>query len=260
MGGLPSHPELLDWLAVWFRDDANGSLKALHRLIVTSATYQQASELPAVAPPAAPSPATAITPAAAPAPDPQALDPDNRLLWRMNRSRLDADSYRDAVLAVSGRLDLSRMGGPGTAHYNASPGPQATPVLDYAGFDWESPGAARRSIYRVVYRGIADPFMEMLDFPDMGLLSPTRGFSASALQSLTLFNNPFVLGQCVHLANRCRTAGPALPDQIRLMVRLALLRDPEAEELTGFTALAGSAGLPAVARVLFNTNEFLFVD
>ena len=259
MGGVPSHPELLDWLAVWFRDEAKGSLKALHRLIVTSATYRQSSTFPTPSIRGKVPVAVTSIRQPTPPPDPQSVDPDNRLLWRMNRSRLDADSYRDAVMAVSGRLDLA-MGGPAIAHYHASPGPQATPVLDYARFNWESPGATRRSIYRVVYRGIADPFMEMLDFPDMGLLSPTRGFSASALQSLTLFNNAFLLGQSSHFATRASQLSSALPDQIRRMVRLALLREPSPEELADFTLLAQSAGLPAVGRVLFNTNEFLFVD
>ncbi len=259
MGGIPSHPELLDWLAVWFRDEAKGSLKALHRLIVTSATWQQSSALPPPSPPSgAALPVTTLTPRHG-GPDPQSIDPDNRLLWRMNRTRLDADSYRDAVMAASGRIDLA-MGGAGIAHYNASPGPQSTPVLDYAGFDWEAPAALRRSIYRVVYRGIADPFMEVLDFPDMGLLSPTRGFSASALQSLTLFNNPFLLGQSAHLAARVTTPAPPPAAPIPQMFRLVLLRDPTAGELEEFTALAQSAGLPAVARVLFNTNEFLFIN
>lgn len=252
MGGVPSHLELLDWLAAWFRDEAKGSVKALHRLIITSATYRQSS---AIHPPA-PKNSTVI---ALTQRDPNTIDPENRLLWRMNRSRLDADCYRDAVMAVSGRLDL-KMGGPGIPHYNASPGPQATPVLDYAGFDWESPGVTRRSIYRVVYRGIADPFMETLDFPDMGLLSPTRGFSASALQSLTLFNNGFLLSQCNHLAARASKAGPTIAEQLQRLFQLALLRSPTPGELTDFTALAQVNGLPAVARVLFNTNEFLFIN
>jgi Protein of unknown function (DUF1553)/Protein of unknown function (DUF1549) len=239
MGGVPSHPELIDWLAVWFRDEARGSLKALHRLIVTSAAYRRSSQ-----------PAPALMAAGS------AVDPDNRLLWRMNRQRLDADSYRDAVMAVSGRLDLT-AGGPPVANYLSSPGPQSTPVLDYGAFDWDSPGAARRSIYRVVYRGIADPFMEMLDFPDLGSLAPVRGFSASALQSLTLFNNRFVLTHSKHLAARFAALAP--PESVRQMVRHALLREPTAEELTDFTGLAEACGLPAVARLLFNTNEFIFI-
>lgn len=238
MGGVPSHPELLDWLAVWFRDEAHGSLKALHRLILTSAAWQQSSALRA---------------------DAAAQDPDNRLLWRMSPQRMDADTCRDSIMAMSGRLDLT-MGGPGVPHFNASPGPQATPVLDYAGYDWDTPGATRRSIYRVVYRGIADPFMEALDFPDMGMLSPVRGFSASPLQSLALFNNPFVLNQSGHLAARLAVESPEPSEQVRLLFARVLLREPSADEMADFTALAGQDGIASAARTLFNTSEFLFID
>ncbi len=230
MGGVPTHPELLDWLACWFRDEAKGSLKALHRLIVTSETYRQSSTT---------------------RDDAAALDADNRLLWRMNRPRLDADEIRDAVLAASGRLDLT-MGGPGVQHFKSSPGPQSTPALDYTAFDWASPAGARRSIYRVVWRGIADPFMEAVDFPDMGLLQPTRGFSASALQALTLFNNDFVLHHSTVTAQRAETV-PAL-------FRMVLQRDPTPQETADFGALVEKRGLAAAARVLLNSNEFLFLD
>ena len=85
-------------------------------------------------------------------------------------------------------------------------GPQATPKVDYTPFDWDAPGAGRRSIYRVVWRGIADPFMEALDFPDASLLQPTRTFSASALQALALFNNDFVLRHSEHFVRVCQPA------------------------------------------------------
>ena len=153
MGGMPSHPELIDWLAVWFRDQAHGSLKQLHRLMVTSRTYQRSSQTRS---------------------DATLVDADNRLLWRQNPLRLDADAYRDSILAVSGRIDLA-MGGPAIQHFQQSPGPQMTPKLDYAAYDWSSPGASRRSIYRCVWRGIPDPLMAALDFPDLGLLSPRAG-------------------------------------------------------------------------------------
>ena len=125
----------------------------MDRLIVLSRAYQQASE---------PNAASA------------AIDPDNRLLWRANRLRLDADQYRDAALQTAGRIDFT-MGGPGVNHFKQGPGPQMTPALDYAAFDWESPAANRRSVYRTVWRSIPDPFMDSLDFPDLTLLSPTRG-------------------------------------------------------------------------------------
>ncbi len=259
MGTLPSHPELLDWLACELRD-SGGSLKHLHRLIVTSATYRQAacesvrvrgSESGGAK---SPSPSHSHTLALS-----HTTDPDNKWLWRMNRSRLDAESFRDAVLAVSGRLDLM-LGGPGTQHFKLSKGPQATPKVDYTPFDWDSSGAGRRSIYRVVWRGIADPFMEALDFPDAALLQPTRPFSASALQALTLFNNDFVLRHSEHFAARVEKLGADTPSRVRAAVRLAFQRAATPEEVTAMSAYAEHHGLAALGRVLFNSNEFLFIN
>ncbi len=238
MGGVPSHPELLNWLAVWFRDDANGSLKQLHRLIVTSHTYRQSSQH---------------------RDDAAGIDGDNRLLWRQNRHRLDADSYRDFTLAVAGSLDLT-MGGRGVQHFKQSKGPQSTPALDYTAFDWNTPGASRRSIYRYVWRGIADPFMETLDFPDLGLLSPTRSFSASSLQALTLYNNDFVLFHAERMATQIQKENNSLESQIRQAVRLVWLREPTSDEISDFRHVASTNGLSAFCRLLLNSNEFLFVD
>jgi hypothetical protein len=238
MGGIPSHPELLDWLAVWFRDDARGSLKELHRLLVTSAAYRQGS---------------ATDPAAS------AVDPDNRLLWRMNRPRMDADTYRDSVLAVSGRLDFT-MGGPSVALFTSKPGPQTTPVLNYDDFDRNAPGMSRRSIYRLVWRAIADPFLDALDFPDLGLLAPVRSTSVSPLQALALFNNGFVLHSSEQFALRLEKMGGTREGQIRAAFAHCHQRAPSASELARFRALAGEHGLAAVCRVLFNSNEFLFID
>ncbi len=236
MGGLPSHPELLDWLACELRE--TGSLKRLHRLICTSAAYRRSSVV------------TAET---------LARDPDNRWLARMTRQRLDADSYRDALLTTSGKLDL-KMGGPGIAYFSTSPGAQLTPILDYGTFDWDGPGSGRRSIYRVVWRGIPDPLMEALDFPDLGLLSPVRGVSLSPLQSLVLLNNRFVLHQAEALGRRAESVTTERPEQVRQMVRWAWLRDPTSLETAELSGLAERHGLAAVARLLFNSHEFLFVD
>ncbi len=237
MGGLPSHPELLDWLAAELRDQG-GSLKHLHRLICRSSVYRQASIHREEA---------------------AAIDPENRLLWRMNRQRLDADAFRDTVLAVSGRLDLT-MGGVGIALFQSRPGPQLTPTLDYSAFDWDSPGAGRRSIYRVVWRSIPDPLMEALDFPDASLLAPIRGFSVSPLQTLALLNNNFVLNQSGHLASRVKASQATTADQIREAFRLTLLRDPTPEESSRFVAIADKHSLAAACRLLLNCNEFLFVE
>ena len=239
MGGELSHVELLNWLAVWFRDDAHGSLKELHRLIVTSATYRQSSLNTQHS--------TLNFP-----------DADNRLLWRQNRHRLDADAVRDFTLAASGAVDLT-MGGPSIRHFKSSKGPQATPALDYTAYNWSSAGAGRRSIYRNVWRGIADPFMESLDFPDLGLLAPVRSFSVSSLQALTLFNNDFILHHSAALATRAQTETTTPEAQIANAVRLVWLRELTADEVRDFTEFARLNGLPDLCRVLLNSNEFLFI-
>ncbi len=239
MGGEPSHPELLDWLAVWFRDDAKGSLKQLHRTILLSQTYQRQSK-------------TSFSATSE-------SDPQNRLLWRMNPRPLDAESYRDAVLQISGHIDLT-MGGPGIQQFTQSKGAQATPKLDYDAFDWTSPAASRRSIYRVVWRGIADPFMESLDFPDLGLLAPKRGYSVSALQALAVFNNDFVLHHSQVLAEKLKTKHAAVDQQIAEACRLIYLRGPTDDEQLALLDYTNKHGLAAMCRILLNSNEFVFVD
>ena len=229
MGGTPSHSDLLDWLACELRDHG-GSLKHLHRLIVTSAAYRQKSDHRE---------------------DAAKLDGDNRLLWRMNRLRLDADSYRDFVLAAADRLDPT-MGGPSVRQFVTGPPVQLTPTLDYAAYDWATLTKHRRNIYRFVWRGVPDPFMETLDFPDLGMLAPSRGFSASALQSLALYNNRFVLHFSGELGKQIEPPGEA--------VRRILLRDPTGEERAAFAIFAEKNGYAALCRVLFNSNEFLFVN
>lgn len=229
MGGAPSHPELLDWLACELRDNG-GSLKHLHRLIVTSAAYRQSSEQRE---------------------DAAKLDADNRLLWRMNRLRLDAETYRDFVLAAADRLDLA-LGGPSVRQFVTGPPVQLTPTLDYTAYDWSKLPKHRRSIYRFVWRGVPDPFMDALDFPDLGMLAPARGFSASSLQSLALYNNAFVLHFSSELGKQITSPAEA--------VRRILLREPTGDEARQFSAYAEKNGLAALCRVLINSNEFLFVN
>ncbi|MCA9135387.1 MAG: DUF1549 domain-containing protein, partial [Planctomycetales bacterium] len=238
MGSPPSHRELLDWLAVWFRDDAKGSLKELHRAILSSETYRRSTTVDEKS---------------------YSTDPGNQFLSRRSSRKLDAESFRDAILQISGRLDLT-MGGPGVQQFSQVKGPQATPTLDYDAFDWNAPGAGRRSVYRVVWRGIADPFMESLDFPDLGLLSPKRGSSVSALQSLALFNNDFVLHHSQTLADQLDSDLTDSEDQIKRACQLVYLRDPTERELNLLSQYTLQHGLAATCRILFNSNEFLFVD
>ena len=238
MGGVPSHPELLDWLAVWFRDDAKESLKALHRLIVTSDTYCQVATSSA---------------------EGSKIDSENRLLWRQNRQRLDADAIRDFVLSASGQLNL-KMGGPADQQFRQSKGPQSTPELNYGVFDWDSPAGKRRSIYRYVWRGIADPFMEAVDFPDLGLLSPARGVSSSSLQSLSLFNNNFILAASQAMAKQLESLTPGIEGQVTECVWRFWNRAPSAQEIEELSGFAKQHSLAELCRVLMNSNEFLFVD
>jgi hypothetical protein len=237
MGGEPSHPELLDWLANWFLEHG-GSIKQLHRLIVTSAVYQQSSrDNPAFT----------------------RIDSDNRLLWRMNRYRLDAESVRDAILQITGQLDLA-MGGPSVRQFTLSPGIHVTPVVDYAKFDIDSPDNGRRSVYRFLFRTLPDPFMDSLDCPEASQLAPVRGASVTALQALSMLNNHFVTRQSERFAERLATLKPTLQGQIEAAYELALGRPPSRAETRDLVVYAKEHGLPNLCRLLFNSNEFMFVN
>src|SRR5205807_5107696 len=174
------HPALLDWLAATFLE-TGGSIKKLHRLILTSAVYMQSSQSPG-------------TPAGTPT-LPGDTDSDNRYLWRMNRTRLDAESIRDAILQIAGKLDLT-MGGPSVMQFKfEDPSPSNTPKVDYAQFDVDSRESYRRSVYRHIFRTLPDPFMDCLDCPDASQLTATRNISITALQAMALMNDRFVVRQ-----------------------------------------------------------------
>ncbi|HZN66248.1 MAG TPA: DUF1549 and DUF1553 domain-containing protein [Tepidisphaeraceae bacterium] len=237
MGSRPTHPELLDWLAYRFLDTGE-SIKSLHRLILTSSTYRQSS---------------------APNAQKEKLDADNRYLWRMNRTRLDAESLRDAILCVSGKLDTA-TGGPGVQQFAFKD--DHSPVYDYARFDVDSPGANRRSVYRFIVRSVPDPFMDTLDCPDASLLTPRRNTTLTALQALSLLNNPFVVRHSEHFANRVAAAcgdadGGA---KVAAAFELATGRAPTKDELIVLADYASKHGLANACRLLLNSNEFVFVD
>jgi hypothetical protein len=237
MGSAPSHPELLDWLAVWFRDHG-GSMKDLHRLILNSAVYQQSSQ---------------------DRPEYSTIDSGNTLLWRMNRVRLDAESVRDSILQLSGKLDLT-MGGPPVMQFQLiDTNGLNTPIVDYAVFDVDRPENYRRSIYRYLYRSLPDPFMDALDCPDGSQLTPVRNMSMTALQALALWNDAFVVRQSEHLAKRIAAEG-SFKKQIVQLYRLALNREPTKSELKQLLPYAERHGMANTCRVLLNCNEFIFVD
>ena len=235
MGALPSHPELLDWLAYWFLEHGE-SFKQLHKLIVTSATYCQSS-------------ANDLEVAR--------IDGDNRFLWRMNRARLDAECIRDSMLLISGRLDL-RMGGPSDRQFYFKD--DHSPVYDYTRFDVDSPEACRRSIYRLIVRSVPDPFMDCLDAADPSQLVARRYTTLTALQALATLNNPFVLRQCEHAAQRFSSQGRSSNQQIELACQWILGRRPTSQESERFGAYLNRYGMASLCRVLFNTTEFVFVE
>lgn len=253
MGERPSHPELLDWLAAEFRDGSQ-SLKQLHRLIVTSATYRRS----VLAGPTGSLPTAAVT------------DPENRLLSHMNRTRLDAECIRDAVLQFSGRLDL-RMGGPSDRQFDLQPGIHVTPKVDYNKFDLNSDLGRRRSIYRFLFRTLPDPFMESLDCPSGDQITPIRTNSVTVQQALALWNDAFIAGHCEHIAARVQsdlakdqsnnvTGELQTRKYVEHVIELILGRHGSDHEINELSAYTSRHGLANTCRLLLNSNEFLFVN
>ncbi len=237
MGAAPTHPELLDWLAAEFRD-GGGSLKSLHRLIVTSAAYRQASGVREEC---------------------AAIDADDRFLWRQQRRKLEAEAIRDAVLAAAGTLDLA-MGGPGWQDFTIER-PEHSPHYRY---DLADPGDRktwRRGVYRFVVRSQTQPFMTCLDCADPSMRVEKRNESLSALQALALLNNGFMVVQARQFADRvAREAGDDPAAQVTRAFALAVGRDPDAEETAALVEVAKIHGLANVCRAILNLNEFAFVD
>jgi hypothetical protein len=255
MGAPPTHPELLDWLAVEFRD-RGGSLKDLHRWIVTSRTWRQSSLV-------------TNTPAHQRA---LAVDAENRWYWRMNRRQLEAEAVRDSLLAAAGRLD-ARLGGPSFRDFVIDK-PEHSPHYEYHLHDPNDPRSHRRSVYRFLVRSQTQPFMAALDCADPSLFVDRRGETVSPLQALTLLNSGLSLVMSRHLADRLRrecggesselrdaaTSVALRERQITRGFELALGRPPATEELAILVEYAGRHGLENACRVLLNLNEFLFVD
>jgi hypothetical protein len=272
MGDEPTHPDLLDWLAVEFIE-RGWSLKAMHRLIVTSAAYQQSSQVDLDAPP-----------------HQKALeaDPDNKLLWHFRRRRLDGESIRDAMLSASGQLNLKMFGE--SAHPELPKGLKT----NYAWKPDEKPeDRNRRSIYVFARRNLRLPLLESFDLPDMHNSCARRAETTTAPQALHLLNSEFTNEQSRRFAARlldvyCECDDPAAP--ARMAYELAFGRVPTEDEVAGAMrfieqqrqTLAENGDVPKDLRplpepiaaidtshaaafvdlchALFNSNEFLFVD
>jgi hypothetical protein len=133
-------------------------------------------------------------------------------------------------------------------------------VYDYGSFDPDDARGSRRSIYRFLVRSVPDPFMECLDCADPSIMTPKRNTTLTSIQALALLNNPFVLRQEEHFAARLRQLAEDTPTQIDWAYRLTLGRQPKSEERESLSQYAERHSLAAACRVLFNSNEFCFVD
>lgn len=230
-GTPPSHPELLDWLASEFLR-SGWSIKQLHRLVVLSATYRQSSQ---------------YIPAAA------RHDADVRLLWRYPLRRLEAETIRDTMLFVSGKLNLA-MGGPGFDLFDKRGGLSGfVPVESF-------PDAGlRRMIYAHKVRRERDPVFGAFDCPDAGQSTGRRRESVTPLQTLNLLNSRFALDQAEAFAARVHAdVGGDLRQQIERAYWLAYGRGPHSTELNDAEPIVRENGLVVLCRALFNSNEFLF--
>ncbi len=253
-GGQPSHPELLDWLASQLVRPTDGpawSLKRIQKLIVTSATYQQgASQKPEVSGQKSDNQKSKIE-------NQKSLDADNRLLWHRPAQRLDAETFRDAVLAISGDLD-PKLGGPGFRDFTIS---SAGNNETYTVFDAIGPEFNRRSLYRTWVRAGTSPLLDTLDCPDPSVPTPRRSVTSTPLQALSLLNDAFIEHYATRFAERLRSdAGDDVAPQVRRAYSLVLARQPVAEELKFGERFVTQHGLTQFCVVLFNANEFLFVD
>lgn len=231
-GDRPSHPELLDWLAAELVAQ-NWSIKKLHRIILLSSIYRQASTFDAKA---------------------AAVDSDNRLLWRFSPRRLEGEAVRDAMLAVSGQLN-PQMGGPSFRAFTLT-------VFNsnfYTLTDPDTPEFNRRTVYRMNVNSAKSPLLDAFDCPDPSVKSPARSVTTTPLQALGMMNNSFVFRQSRLFAERLarQTGEPA--EQAALGYRIAFGREPTADETAHAVVLVRKHGLENLCWVFLNASEFVYV-
>lgn len=239
-GSKPTHPELLDWLAIEFRDGGSHlkkqSIKSLHRLIVTSKTYKQTSQ----------------------SDDFLKADQSNRFLWKMNRRRLDAEQIHDSVLTVTKLLNL-KMGGPSYKDFVIMR-PEHSPHYEYHLYDPMDKATHRRAIYRFIVRSQPQPFMDTLNCADPSSSVPKRSETLTALQALGMLNNRFMVSMSEQFANRLKSNNADIGSQVAVGFQLLTGRQPHADEIQMLSKYADQHGIENLCRVLFNLNEFIFVD
>ena len=256
MGDAPTHPELLDWLAVEFMD-RGWSIKELHRLLMTSEAYRMASSFEHEANAGA--------------------DPENDLLWRYRPQRIEAEILRDAIMTVSGGIDLTVGGPPVFPHIpadilfqsdgkgfwcgNPEPGRRITaPATGIWCEEPDRPEVWRRSVYVFRRRSLGFPFFDTFDLPDQNQTAAARNVSTVSTQALTLMNNPFVLNQAELFAERLEREAPGdLDAQIELAYLVALTREPTGAEREVARGLVTEQSLVDFTHVMMNLNEFLYL-
>jgi hypothetical protein len=237
MGESPTHPQLLDWLAVELMN-RGWSIKQMHRLIMTSEAYQMASAFDDAAD--------------------RENDPQNQYLWKFRAERLDAEIVRDSILAASGSVNLT-IGGPPVFP------PIPKELLTEANHGiWKSqedgPDVWRRSVYVYRKRGLAFPMFQVFDLPEQNVTSAARYVSTVPTQALTLLNDAFVVRQAQLFADRVKKeAGDDPARQIDLAYRIALTRPPSPAELAVALDVVRQQSLVDLTHVLLNVNEFVYI-
>ncbi len=239
MGGRPTHSELLDFLA--FKLKENGwRIKAMHRLIMLSDTYQQSSEYRE---------------------DAAKIDGDSRLLWRFPPRRLSAEEVRDTMLMVSGKLEATATnpvpdGGPGFRLYRFL----QDNVCTYVPLDKHGPETYRRAVYHQNARASVVDLMTEFDQPDCTFSAPKRSETTTPLQALTMLNHGFTLDMAAALAERLKQdAGDDVAAQIERAYQLCYGRTATGEEIAGCRELVNEHGIIALCRVILNTSEMIYV-
>jgi hypothetical protein len=236
MGEAPTHPELLDWLAVEFMK-GGWRIKAINKLMMMSEAYQMASSFDDRASAEA--------------------DPENHYLWRFRPQRLEAEIVRDSMLTVGGNINLDVGGEPVFPFI-----PKDILTGQYRG-KWENtpegPAAWRRGVYVYRRRSLPYPMFDTFAHPDMNVVAGARNVSTVPTQALTLLNNPFVLSQAERLSARVSAEARSPEAQADLAYRIVLGRAPTRPELAIALDLIAKQSLASFTHVLLNLDEFMYM-
>lgn len=230
MGGRPSHPELLDWLAQQLIA-GDWKLKSLHKTIMLSDAYRRSSVFDEAA---------------------SKVDGDSRLLWRYPPRRLSAEEIRDTILQAAGKLD-ARMGGPGFRLYQF----MQDNVCTYVPLETHGPETYRRAVYHQNARASVVDLMTDFDQPDCAFSTPRRAETTTPLQALTMMNHQFTLDMAEALAERVEDGD--VGDSVRRLYDVCYQREPSRDERDVAQEFVAQHGLPALCRVMLNSSELIYV-